>query len=114
MTDPLSSHILPALAPLGTVVARRMFGGVGLYYNDLFFAIHYKNRLYFKVDDGNRGDYEAAGMRPFKPFEDKPTTMKYYEVPARVQESPKELQAWARKAILAARAAAKPKKHKKK
>ena len=59
-----TERLLHDLAPLGTVRARKMFGGVGIYYNDVFFAILYRGRLYFKVDDANRPAYEAAGTGP--------------------------------------------------
>ncbi len=44
------------------VRARNMFGGVGIYGNDLFFALIADDTLYFKVDDTNRPDFEALGM----------------------------------------------------
>jgi TfoX/Sxy family transcriptional regulator of competence genes len=42
-----------------------------------------------------------AGMKPFKPYRDRPGTMQYYAVPLEVLESPLDLAAWARKAIAA-------------
>lgn len=99
-----AERLLHDLAPLGTVLARKMFGGVGVYYNDVFFAILYRGKLYFKADAVNRPAYEAAEMGPFRPFPDKSTTMRsYYEVPAAVQADAAALQAWAREAIHAAR-----------
>jgi TfoX/Sxy family transcriptional regulator of competence genes len=41
-------------------------------------------------------------MHAFKPFPDRPTTMKYYAVPLAVLESSAELTRWARKAVEAA------------
>jgi DNA transformation protein len=46
------------------------------------------------VDDGNRGEYEAAGTGPFRPFGDE-QAMQYYEVPADVLEDPDRLRRWA-------------------
>ena len=63
-----------------------MFAGFGIYSADLFFAIVYDEVAYFKVDGRNRRDYERAGMKPFKPYSDRPMTMQYYEVPAAVIE----------------------------
>ena len=61
---------------LGRVVpslrARRMFGGVGLYSGDQFFGIVAFDRLWFKVDATNRGDYQTRGMGAFKPFTGRP------------------------------------------
>jgi len=92
---------------LGRVVpqvrARSMFGGFGIYSGELFFALIANNVLYFKVDAVNRGDYEARGMGPFRPYGDDRDTMQYYEVPADLLEDAEELGAWAEKAIGAAR-----------
>lgn len=107
-------YVLEQLAMAGPVVAKKMFGGVGLYLNGQFCALIANDRLYFKVDDVNRPDYEEAGMEPFQPFDDKPLIMQYYEVPVEILEDGVELCIWARKAReVAARhsaVAAKPKK----
>ena len=105
--------LLDQLGDLHEVRAQRMFGGVGLYSGDLFFAIVYNDVVYFKVDDQNRGDYERAGMKPFKPYEDRPTTMQYYEVPLKVLEDADKLCNWARRAVEAAARKPPPKKARK-
>ncbi len=46
---------------------RPMFGGVGIYSGERFFALIDDDRLYFKVDAENRPDFEAQGMGPFRP-----------------------------------------------
>ena len=76
-----------------------MFGGVGLYHADLFFALIMADVLYFKVDAATRPDYEARGMRPFKPYPGRPTTMGYFEVPAEILDDREALADWARKAV---------------
>jgi DNA transformation protein len=82
-----------------------MFGGVGIYAGERFFALLAEDRLYLKVDETNRADFEAAGMGPFMPFGHDGFVMQYYEVPLEVIESPAKLGAWASKAIdVAARA----------
>ena len=53
-----------------------------------------------------RGDYERAGMGPFKPYPDRGGTMQYYAVPLDVLESAAALAEWARRAIDVARRAA--------
>ena len=94
--------VLDQLGDLGDVVARSMFGGVGLYHRGFFFGIIARDVLYLKVDDSSRPDYVRARMKPFKPFPDRPTTMKYYAVPIDVLESAPELAIWARKSVAAA------------
>ena len=87
--------------------ARRMFGGVGLYSGEQFFGIVAFDRLWFKVDDSNRGDYQARGMDPFKPFPDRPTTMSYFELPAELLDDSEELRVWAMRSVAIARSAKK-------
>jgi len=102
--DSFRDFVLEQLGGIADVVARPMFGGHGLYAGGRFFSILYKGAFYLKVDDRNRRDYEAAGMRPFRPFADRPTTMQYYEVPPGVLEDADELAAWVARAIAAAAA----------
>lgn len=94
--------ILEQLRYLGGITTRSMFGGVGLYRDGLFFALIDDDVLYFKVDDSNRGEYEAAGMGPFRPYGDE-RAMQYYVVPPDVLEDPEELKGWAERAVEVAR-----------
>ena len=112
-SDTFLDFLTDQLDGIDDVVAKRMFGGVGLYSGDLFFAIVYEDIVYFKVDDVNRSDYVRAGSKPFKPYEDRPMTMQYYEVPAAVLEDAEELCTWARRAIAAAARKRATKKRKK-
>src|SRR5689334_15204527 len=77
------------------VRAKRMFGAVGIYAGDTFFAVIDSDRLYFKVDDQTRSTYEAAGMGP-APLgtDDGRVVASYYEVPTAALEAPDELRAW--------------------
>ncbi len=78
VSDQYSDYVLEQLCCAGRVTARKMFGGMGLYLQGMFFALIASDILYFKVDDTNRPDYEAAGMGPFQPFADRPGyTMQY-------------------------------------
>jgi DNA transformation protein and related proteins len=98
------SFVLDQLERVCPVTAKSMFGGVGLYAQDAFFALIAEDRLYFKVDDTTRPDFERLGMEPFRPFrEDK--AMGYYEVSADVLEDRAQMETWMRKSIgVAARA----------
>lgn len=91
---------------LGRVVprirARSMFGGVGIYAGDLFFALLADDTLYFKVDDSNRPDFKALGMSPFLPYGDEREVMQYYQVPADLLDDPDALRPWAEKSIAVA------------
>jgi DNA transformation protein len=94
------------LEQLGRVVlkirARSMFGGVGIYAGDVFFALIDNDTLYFKVDDANRPDFVARDMGPFRPYGADGEEMQYYEVPADLLDDPDALRPWAEKSIGAA------------
>jgi len=104
VSEGFRAFVLDQLEGLGGVRARAMFGGVGLYAGDLFFGIIAADTLYFKVDDTNRPDYEAAGMSAFKPYPERSETMSYYQVPAGVLEDADDLVTWARRACRVAEA----------
>ena len=96
--------VLEQLGRVTPVTGKSMFGGVGIYAQGLFFALIAEDRLYFKVDDATRPDFERWGMEPFRPFGED-SAMGYYEVPADVVEDRNQLEAWVKKAIdVAARA----------
>lgn len=99
-----TAFVLDQLGELD-VTSRSMFGGLGLYSGDLFFAIVARDTLFLKVDDSNRSAFISAGMEPFKPTGDGSGTMKYYSVPLDVLESAGELERWARASIDVARRA---------
>ena len=102
------AFVLDQLGDLSGVHDRAMFGGVGLYANELFFGILASDVLYFKVDDSNRQDYESAGSRPFKPYPGQTMTMGYYAVPIEVVEDATTLVRWATRAVHVARTSKKP------
>jgi DNA transformation protein len=82
--------------------ARSMFGGVGVYAGDLFFALMDHDVLYFKVDDSNRRRFEARDMGPFRPYGDGGEVMQYYEVPADVLEDVDLLVPWVEASVAVA------------
>lgn len=105
-------YILEQLNRLAPVTARPMFGGIGLYSAGLFFGLLDDDVVYFKVDEGNRAAFEAAGMGPFRPFGPDTPPMAYYEVPADAVDDPEALAPWLEGALAAARAARARKKPK--
>ena len=89
--------ILEALSPL-PVRTRRMFGGWGLYMEDRFFGVLNDGRLYFRTDDGSRGEYTSRGMQALQPrFRPRgPKTVdRNFEVPQEVRADDDMLRAWA-------------------
>ena len=82
--------VLDQLSAAESVRAKKMFGGVGVYVDEVFCAIlSGSSRLYLRVDDGNRRRFEERGMPQFPGRGG--AEMPYYEVPSEVLEQPEEL-----------------------
>tara|TARA_R110002012_G_scaffold104558_1_gene245109 strand:+ start:108 stop:485 length:378 start_codon:yes stop_codon:yes gene_type:complete len=69
------------LSPLGTVTAKRLFGGWGLYCDGVVFALVAQDVLFLKGDDLCRAQYEAQDMAPFRPHGPDGMCLAYFEVP---------------------------------
>jgi DNA transformation protein len=104
VSDSYLEYVTDQLGRVCDVRTRRMFGGVGIYGDGLFFALIADDVLYFKVDDSNRGDFEAHGMGPFKPYPDRDEVMQYYQVPGDILEDLDGLRGWVGKALAVAKA----------
>ena len=103
LTPPFVAHCLELLGAAGPARARAMFGGHGLYLDGLFIAVVAFERLYLKVDDLTRADFERAGGQPFVyDGKGKSITMSYWTPPSEALDSPALMQPWARRALEAA------------
>jgi DNA transformation protein and related proteins len=101
--DHFVEHCLELLAPLGAPRARRMFGGHGLYVDDVFVALVAFERLYLKVDADSAPHFAAAGCEPFVyDAKGRSMTMSYHSAPPEAMESPALMAPWARLALQAA------------
>jgi DNA transformation protein len=100
------AHCVELLQPMGPVRSKRMFGGFGLYVDDIFVAIVAFDRLYLKVSDDSRAAFKDAGCEPFV-YDSKngSVSLGYWTAPADALESPALMQPWARRALQAALAA---------
>ncbi len=104
--DALVEHCRELLAPLGAVRVRRMFGGHGIYVDEVFVAIIAFDRLYLKTNERTRPRFEAEGCQPFV-YDAKrgAVALGYWSAPAEAMESPALMEPWARLALQAALAA---------
>jgi DNA transformation protein len=104
-------YVLEQLARLPRVTSRRMFGGIGLYSDGVFFGLIASDTVFFKVDDSTRERYVSRGSEPFRPYKDRPeVSMSYFQVPADILEDADELVPWARDAVRTATASAETKR----
>ena len=105
---PFQTFVLDLLAPLAPV-ARRMFGGVGIFHGGTMFALLLDDAMFFRVDDNTRSRFADAGCQPFSYARrgQKVSLRSYYAVPEELFDQADELLLWAREAVTAARAARK-------
>jgi DNA transformation protein len=103
-------YLLELLAPLKHVRARKMFGGYGIFKEDLMFGLVADEVLYLKVDQEAIPDYEAQGLGPFVyEKKGKKMAMSYYQAPEEAMDSSSDLYEWAERAYRAALRAKKQK-----
>jgi DNA transformation protein len=105
-------HCADLLAGTGAVQTKRMFGGYGLYVDDVFVAVVTGDDLYLKTDDETQPRFAAAGGKQFCfTSRGKVQATHYWSPPAEAMDSPALMKPWARLAFEAAlRARSKPRK----
>jgi DNA transformation protein len=103
--DSLLEILQDALSPRGTVTGRRMFGGIGVYFDGIFFAIIASGVIYFRVSEATRPSFQAERSRPFTyATKNGPAELgSYWRLPERLLDDPDELADWANDAVAAAR-----------
>jgi DNA transformation protein len=95
---------------MGQVVARRMFGGAGLFAGKLMFGLIDEGRIYLKTDAALMADLKAAGAVAWIYTERKgpkagvPQETSYWSLPESALDDPNEACAWGRRALAVAEA----------
>ena len=112
VSEEFCAHVQELLAPIGAITIKKMFGGAGVYTQNLVFGLVIGETLYLKVDDLNEAEFKAAGSEPFV-FEMKDgrsIPMRYWRLPEEAADDSEAAERWARLALDAALRAKKPKK----
>lgn len=99
--NPYLDFVVEQLAPMGNIVSRSMMGGYVLYCDGMVFGLIARNALYLKTDDDNRAQFEARGLKAFRPFEDREAVMQYFEAPAEIFEDSAAMREWVGGAVKA-------------
>lgn len=95
--DDFVSYLLEMLQGFGQVRAKAMFGGYGIYHNELVFAIVVDSTLYIKADDKNRELFNEKSLPRFSYIKKgKECFMSYYMVPDEAIDDVGVLNYWAR------------------
>ena len=95
---------------LGSIRTKRMFGGHGVYADEVFFAWVVRDVLYLKGDEMTAPHFGERGLERFEYVKDgEVMKMAFYQAPAECLEDPDEAMKWGRMAIEASLRAAQKK-----
>ncbi|NNE93578.1 MAG: TfoX/Sxy family protein [Verrucomicrobiales bacterium] len=112
-------HLLELLVPFdtdGTVAAKRMFGGHGIFRDGLMFGLVADGVFFLKCDAENQSEFDALDLPPFR-FEKKDGkvgVMSYRQCPDEALTRAETMTVWAKSAYAAALRNKKPKAKSKK
>ena len=103
MSTEFISYLHEVFAPFGTIQTRRMFGGFGIYHQNLMFALVIHETLYLKADDISKPVFVQLCLPPFEyPRQGKTIKLSYYQAPDEIFEDFEQATIWARRAYDAA------------
>jgi DNA transformation protein len=107
LDDP--EEIRELFSAFGPVSVRRMFGGAGLYAEDVMFALQIGGEIFLKADAETIPALQAEGSAPFVyRAKGRRVVMSFWRLPDRLLDDPEDLANFARAALkVAHRAAAK-------
>ena len=108
------SYLVELMQSIGPVRAQAMFGGHGIFLEQLMFGLVTDSVLYLKVDKENQSHFKARGLEVFSYMKKgKECKMSYYQAPEEALEEAEEMSYWAKMAYAAALRAASKKTKKK-
>lgn len=84
ITEAAVKSFIDQLSQARAITHRKMFGGVGLYCDGIFFAVIDNDRLYFKADEVTTPNYEPFGMPQWVIEGNNGGPMPYFQVPEEV------------------------------
>ncbi|MBK8285097.1 MAG: TfoX/Sxy family protein [Ahniella sp.] len=96
-------HLSEVFRLLVPIRSRRMFGGYGIYHNELMIGLVADNILYLKTDAVSAPEFTEAGCSPFE-YTKNGVTMKmsYSSAPIEIFDDPETARKWGIRAYEAA------------
>lgn len=90
-----SQIVIEHLSPFGSITARKMFGGYGVYKDGIIIGMITNDELYLKASVTTEPYFQSFGSHPFiYEGKDKPVKMSYWKVVPTVWNLHEELQKW--------------------
>ena len=108
MSRPIDVDCIRELfSAFGPVKVRRMFGGAGIYADEVMFALIADDAIYLKSDHKTAPAFDREGCGPFvcAKKDGQRAGMSYRALPQRLYDDPEELARWAAAALGVARQA---------
>jgi DNA transformation protein and related proteins len=95
MMNEFVTHLKELFEPFGAIRVKRMFGGYGVYCDDLMFGLVQDDVLYLKADAESAGLFKEKGLSPFQ-YEKKGKLINvaYYTAPEEIFEDADEVRVW--------------------
>jgi DNA transformation protein len=99
VTDAAVKALLAPMEAVQNITSKKMFGGIGIYADGIFFAVIDDDRLLFKVDAVTEANYDAHEAATWVIDGNPPSPMPYREVPKSVWQDSDLLSAWITDAV---------------
>lgn len=99
LNEDFKNFVLDQLQGLGDFETKRMFGGVALLLQGTAFAKIKHDKVWLKVNDSNRSDFDNLGMKQYTYGKDNSRKLNFYETPVEIIEDRDKLKDWAKKSV---------------
>jgi DNA transformation protein len=84
----------------GPIRVRKMFGGYGIYHEDIMFGLVAGDTLYLKADESTKDLFLSRGLDAFEyDKHGKKVTMSYYLAPEEIFDDPEAAREWAKRSF---------------
>ena len=115
VTPEAIERLMAPMLAVRSITSKKMFGGIGIYSDGIFFAVIDDDRLYFKSDAQSDPAFDEYESAPWVLSGDPPSAMPYRELPTVILADPIQLAEWIDAAVaVAERKKTKPKSPRKK
>lgn len=102
VTPEAVERLTAPLLAVRSITSKKMFGGIAIYSDGIFFAVIDDDRLYFKSDSQTDPAYDEYAAAPWVLSGDPPSPMPYRELPTAVHQDPIRLAEWIDAAVVVA------------
>ena len=99
LNEDFKNFVLDQLQGLGDFETKRMFGWVALLLQGTAFAKIKHDKVWLKVNDSNRSDFDNLGMKQYTYGKDNSRKLNFYETPVEIIEDRDKLKDWAKKSV---------------